>query len=94
MMRSEICIADALYDIADAEFAADYQVHDLWKALSSTHREFRKLFARDLRRRVSNISVREQMAASWHLCDVVAQRIAEDWWQEREQQKWLDTVRR
>lgn len=85
MMDSERTAIDTLYEIADAELAADKTIHDIWARLANNHTEFRKLFAKALHPHVQSIGGREQMYASWHMCNIIAQQIATDWWLEYKQ---------
>jgi len=85
MMTGECVVVDTLYEIADAELAANKTIHDIWAGLDGKHTEFRKLFAKALHPHVQSIGGREQMYASWHMCNIIAQQIAADWWLEYKQ---------
>lgn len=70
---------DALYEIADAELTSDKRVHQVWKNLALSHKEFRRLFARNIRQYIRQCAINHQIPF-WceHWVEVVSLRIADD----------------
>lgn len=92
--KSVIEAVDTLYEIAEAELASDEAVYKMWEELGDAHIEYRNLFARALKPKLRNIVARDELnGISEHAIDTVAHRIANDWWEEKELMKQLDTVK-
>lgn len=77
----DLAYVDTLYEIADDELNSMSHVHDKFQQLKKEFRKVDGKFAQFLHSEVFKIAQRNDLVkyASWHVCDVVAKKIAHTW---------------
>ncbi len=79
-MRSEVDTADNLFDICDAEFNSSASVHQSFGRATGAASWARYY----LLHKVQYVAHREGMICSWYTAYIVAKRLSEIWFAQRE----------
>ena len=76
----EVGYVDTLYEICDAEFSSRADVHNSFGSARGEASWARYYLLHEVRK----IAIREDLYMSFHMAYVIAQRIAKDWFEQKE----------